>query len=144
MTTPAAERDRNHGRPERASSAPWVRAVAWTAALFYLTSGVWAMVSPGSFHRLVASFDPLNVHYLRDAGAFSLGLAVALITSLTVTRHALPTVLFAVGIGSIAHTLSHVVDASAGGRPTFDIPSLALLGIVLLAAAWSTRHRPAK
>lgn len=119
----------------------WVRTVAWIGAIFYTVTGPWAMASPGTFHDIVAPFDPLNIHYLRDAGAFSIGLAAALLLALVVDRRALPVALLAVGVGSIAHELSHIIDHAAGGRPILDIPSLAILGAALLAAGWSQRRR---
>lgn len=122
--------------------ATWVRTVAWAGAAFYLFNGIWPMVSPGSFYRVVAPFDPLNVHFLRDAGAFSIGLSAALLIGLTIERRALPAALLAVGIGSIAHGISHVVDHAAGGRPAFDIPSLGLFGVLLVAAGWTALRRP--
>lgn len=128
-------------RVDRRTSSAWVTAVGWVGAVFYLVNGLWAMAWPATFQRVVAPFDPLNVHYLRDAGAFSLGLGIALILGLTIERRALPTALLAGGIASVAHAASHIVDQAAGGRPILDIPSLGVLGLALLAAGWATAGR---
>ena len=42
-----------------------------------LVPGVWAFVATAGFAGTVAQFDPYNQHYLRDVGAFQIGLGVA-------------------------------------------------------------------
>lgn len=41
--------------------------------------------------------------------------------------------LFGVGVGSVAHTISHIVGHDFGGNPVFDIPLFAVLSVLLLA-----------
>ena len=52
---------------KKPTDAPaWVRITAWIGAVFYGVTGPWALASPRTFHDIVATLDPLNVHYLRD------------------------------------------------------------------------------
>jgi uncharacterized membrane protein len=53
------------------------KVVALLGGLFFLVVGAWAFVHPPSFSDVVPPFPPLNVHYLRDAGAFQIGLGAA-------------------------------------------------------------------
>jgi uncharacterized membrane protein len=111
------------------------RVVAALGGLFFVVAGVWAFVHPPSFSEVVAPFPPLNVHYLRDAGAFQIGLGVALLLAL-VRADALLVALVAVGAASLFHLASHVIDIDRGGQPVRDLVSLAVLaGVLLLAAA---------
>jgi hypothetical protein len=102
--------------------------------------GVWAFLAPRSFFDTLAVFDPFNAHFVRDIGAFQLGLGAVLLLAL-LWRDALLVALTGVGLGMAVHTVSHVVDRHAGGDPTVDIPTFALLTVVLLGAAvlrWRT------
>jgi uncharacterized membrane protein len=111
------------------------RIVAALGGLFFLVAGVWAFVHPPSFSEVVAPFPPLNVHFLRDAGAFQIGLGVALLLAL-VRADALLVALAAVGTASLFHLASHVFDIDRGGEPVRDLVSLSILaGVLLLAAA---------
>ena len=51
-----------------------------------------------------------------------------------VTRDALVVALVGTGIGAAAHVVSHLVGTDLGGNPGLDIPSLSILGILLLIA----------
>jgi uncharacterized membrane protein len=111
------------------------RIVAALGGLSFLVAGVWAFVHPLSFSEVVAPFPPLNVHFLRDAGAFQIGLGVALLLPL-VRADALLVALAAVGTASLFHLASHVIDIDRGGEPVWDLVSLSILaGVLLLAAA---------
>lgn len=118
--------------------------VAVLAGVFFLASGLWAMVSPEGFFDAAAPFDPFNAHLIRDVGAFMVGLgALLLLAAARFAADALAVALCGAGIGAVAHTLSHVVDRHHGGTPAVDIPVWTLLSLVLL---WSgvTRWRHGK
>jgi peptidoglycan/LPS O-acetylase OafA/YrhL len=99
-----------------------------------LVLGIWAFVDPPSFYERVASFPPLNVHFLRDAGAFQIGLGAALLLALAWTD-ALLVALAAVGVGSALHFAGHVIDENRGGSPVRDLLFLGILAAILLLAA---------
>jgi uncharacterized membrane protein len=103
--------------------------------LVFLLGGIWAMVAPESFFDTVATFEPYNQHFIQDLGAFQIGLGAVLLVAVLASRaDALAVALFGVGIGASAHVVSHLVGRDLGGRPSFDIPSLTLLAVLLLLA----------
>jgi len=102
------------------------------AGAYYLLFGFWALLAPGSFYYQIAGFVPLNVHFLHDAGAFQIGLGLALVL-VVVMSDALLAVALAVGTASLLHVVAHIVDINRGGQPLRDITALALLTAVLAA-----------
>ncbi len=86
--------------------------------VFYLVTGAWAYLAPLSFFSAVATFAPLNIHLLHDAGAFQLGLGLAL---------TVPVALRA----PLRAPLIAVLGASV---PTTDLPVLTLICVALAAA----------
>lgn len=117
-------------------SASWPKVVAGAGGVLLAALGLWAMVSPQSFFDAVAKFEPYNRHFLQDVGAFQIGLAAVLLLALT-GRDVLAVALVGVGIGGLAHTLSHVLGVDLGGTPAVDIPALSLLTVLLLVAGWT-------
>ncbi len=101
--------------------------------VFYLVTGTWAYLAPLSFFSAVATFAPLNIHLLHDAGAFQLGLGLALTVPVAL-RAPLRAPLIAVLGASVLHLLAHVEDIRLGGHPTTDLPVLALICVALAAA----------
>jgi hypothetical protein len=129
MTTDAAQRSATTRRQSGS------RSVAVLAGVFFAGSGLWAMVAPEAFFDAAATFEPFNAHLIRDVGAFMVGLgAVLLLAAARPAVEALAVALCGVGIGAVAHTLSHVVDRDHGGTPAVDIPFWAVVSLVLLWA----------
>jgi hypothetical protein len=118
------------------------RAVAVLGGASFLASGFWAMAGPDSFFETVATFEPYNQHFVQDIGAFQIGLGAVLLLAATWTRaDALAVGLVGVGIGSTAHTISHVIGRDLGGTPERDIPLTALMSLLLLAGGlWRWRQ----
>lgn len=112
------------------------RIVAVAVGGFLALSGVWAFVAPTLFYEAVALFEPYNAHFVRDIGAFQIGLGAVLLLAL-LSRDALLVALAGVGIGSAFHVLGHVIDIDRGGTPAVDIPLFALVTVALLAAAFA-------
>lgn len=112
-----------------------VRAVAVAAGAFFVVAGLAAFIVPAAFFEAAATFEPYNEHFVRDIGAFQLGLGMVLLLSAWV-EDALVVALGGVGIGSLVHSGGHVLDRDLGGDPAVDIPFFAALSIVLVIAAW--------
>jgi hypothetical protein len=117
------------------------RAVGVLGGASFLASGLWAMLGPESFFETVATFEPYNQHFIQDIGAFQIGLGAVLLLAATTRADALAVGLVGVGIGSVAHTVSHVIGRDLGGTPELDIPLTALTSLLLLAGGlWSWRQ----
>jgi len=112
----------------------FVRLVAIGVGLVFVVAGVWAFAAPRSFFENAAAFEPYNAHFIRDIGAFQLGLGAVLLLGVWV-RDALFAALAGVAVGAVAHVVAHIVDQHAGGQPAFDIPMFGLLAVLLVAAA---------
>src|ERR687898_201556 len=111
------------------------RAAAAIGGVIFGAVGIWALVAPRSFFDTLARFEPYNQHFLQDIGAFQIGLgAVLLLAALAPHADLLAAALLGVGIGSVAHAVSHVLGIDLGGRPALDIPVLSALAVVLLVA----------
>ena len=95
--------------------------------------GLWMFASPRSFYTALATYPPLHVHFLRDAGAFNVGLGAGLLVGLRL-KDALATALAAAATAAVFHAASHVIDIEAGGKPT-DPWLLALFALVMVAGA---------
>ena len=115
------------------SSSSLPRTVALIAGAVILSTGVWAMADPRSFFDAVATFEPYNPHFLQDIGAFQIGLGAVLLVALR-QADGLVVALVGVGMGSLAHLVSHVLGTDLGGAPAVDIPALAILSLALLVA----------
>ena len=95
------------------------------------------MIDPRSFFAALAAFEPYNQHFLQDIGAFQVGLgAVLLLAGVPTRSDGLTIALGGVGIGSALHTVSHVIGRDLGGTPETDIPTFALMTVLLVGAAW--------
>ncbi|SFQ31964.1 PPOX class probable F420-dependent enzyme, Rv2061 family [Amycolatopsis arida] len=99
-------------------------------------TGAWALSAPTSFAEF-AGFD-VHVHFLRDAGAFQLGLGAGLLLAL-LWADALATVLAGFLLATTVHTVNHAVDLDVGGSP-WQAWSLGAAS-VLVAAALAVRLR---
>lgn len=108
------------------------RTIAAVGGFVLMTFGIWAMVSPVGFFEAVARFEPYNAHFLQDIGAFQVGLGAMLLLAAFVTNDALTAALVGGGAGALLHVVSHLVSLDAGGNPGVDVPSLSLLGVLLL------------
>ena len=113
----------------------FARAAAWVVAGFWLGSGLWAFVAPQSFYDQLATFPPYNVHLLHDIGALSIGLGAVIVFSL-LRMPALRSALLGVGVGSVFHVASHVIDYDQ--KPdVMDVLGLAAIALLTLGAAFA-------
>lgn len=111
------------------------RVVAIVGGVTFVAAGGWAMVDPHSFFEAVALFEPYNRHFVQDLGAFQVGLGVVLLLAAVPRRaDALSVALIGVGAGAALHFVSHIVGRDLGGAPERDIPTFAVLAVLLLAA----------
>ena len=115
-------------------SEQFSRMVAILVGLVFAAAGLWALLAPRSFFEGAAHFEPYNAHFIRDIGAFQLGLGAVLLLSAWL-RDALLVVLTGVAIGAVAHLASHVTDRHLGGDPAVDLPTFTVIAALLIAAA---------
>jgi len=109
------------------------RMIALAIGVFYLLVGLWAFLYPASFYSLVATFQPPNLHFLHDAGAFQVGLGLALLLPGVLGRGLRPA-LVAVLAASMLHFVAHIEDMRLGGHPATDLTVLGLVCLALAAA----------
>lgn len=120
-------------RQRRVSGHWFPRFAALIGGLIFTIFGVWAMVAPQSFFDSLAVFDPYNQHFVQDIGAFQIGLGVVLLLAwFSGGADAIAVSLLGVGVGSLAHAVSHIVGSDLGGTPGVDIPTFLVIGVVLL------------
>ena len=113
------------------------RVVAVILGATFVALGIWGMAEPRSFFTALAAFEPYNQHFLQDIGAFQVGLgAVLLLAGIPARLDGLALALFGVGSGSALHTVSHVIGRDLGGTPETDIPTFAVMTVLLLATGW--------
>ena len=114
------------------------RVVLGIGGVFFTAFGLWAFLAPSAFFDAVATFEPFNSHFVRDIGAFQLGLGAVLLLAL-LPWPAAAVALVGAGVGAAAHAIGHVLDRDLGGSPATDIPTFALVALVLLLVGWRAR-----
>ena len=92
------------------STGPLVTAALVLGALNYLVPGFWAYIAPSHFQSVVAPWASLGEHFLRDAGAFSIGFGISVVAALF-WRDAIIVVLIGISVASLLHAISHTIDA---------------------------------
>lgn len=114
----------------RANGIRWVTILGGAAFLLF---GLWAFAAPQSFFDTLATFEPYNVHLIRDIGSFQIGLgAVLVLVAFLPDAHG--GALLGVGVGGAFHAAAHVMDRDLGGSPGTDIPTFALIAALMLWA----------
>lgn len=110
------------------------RPIALLAGLFFVGFGLWAFLDPKGFYEQIATYPPYNRHFLHDAGAFQIGIGVALLLALQ-WKDGLSVALGGAVAAGIVHAISHFIDQDLGGRdsdPWFlsFVAALAVIGLV--------------
>ena len=108
----------------------------------YVAAAVALLVAPEWFYGALGEFPPFNRHYMGDAGAFLLGIGIALLVAAQEPRRYL--VLLYIGIAvSWLHAVNHLFDAvshpgtgQAGLADTLVIvaPAIALTAATIVLA----------
>lgn len=117
------------------------RLAAGLGGFLLLGLGAWAMVAPESFFNMIALFEPYNAHFIQDIGAFQIGMGVVLLLAGYITSDALTAALLGIGVGALAHVVSHLIGIDAGGNPSVDLPGLSVLAVILLLGGWIRRKQ---
>jgi len=112
---------------------PVLVAAVLVCAASMLALGAWAYLAPHSFADFI-DYPPSNRHLIHDAGAFQLGIGVTTLLAL-LWSDGLLAALTGFAVASALHTVSHWTDRNLGGHGS-DVPSLALLTLVALAAIY--------
>jgi hypothetical protein len=118
------------------------KAIATIVGVSFLLFGLWALGAPRSFFDQLAEFHPYNQHFIQDIGAFQIGLGAVLLLAVSARFDTLATALLGVGIGSLAHVVSHFVGSDLGGNTARDIPTFAILSGLILVAGWMQAKKP--
>lgn len=107
-----------------------------------LAFGVWAYLAPRSFAGYI-DYDPYNEHLIHDAGAFQIGLGVAVLLAVF-SADSVAVALSGFAAASALHTLSHYTDRHIGGHSS-DVPLLGLLTVIAVVGlgvhVWSRRRQ---
>jgi len=135
FTVSRASRQLPHARLSgRVLSNTIARVLAGACSLFFLGSGLFALLAPEAFYNLAALYPPYNRHFIHDIGAFMLGLGAGLALALVLTD-ALLVGLAAATVAGVAHFVSHVMDRELGGLPTDPI-TFGVFALVLVGLTW--------
>ena len=118
-----------------------VRSVVLVCAASMLSLGLWAVVAPRSFAGWI-SFPPYNEHLIHDAGAFQIGIGVALLLSLLLDD-VLTVALGGFLAGGTLHVFNHAMDGHLGGHPSdpWWLAAQVLLAAVALGIHLRSRSR---
>jgi uncharacterized protein YjeT (DUF2065 family) len=91
--------------PGRLATAALVLGVLAT-----LVPGLWAYIAPSHFHSVVAPWAPLGEHFLRDGGAFQVGIGTSVVAALFI-RDGITVALSGLSMATLLHAVSHAIDA---------------------------------
>jgi hypothetical protein len=108
---------------------------------FTLLLGLWALIDASSFFDNVGEFAPYNGHYVRDVGAFQIGIGAALLAALAWRDDAVLAALCGGAAGATGHEIAHIVDVGDGGRDSDPITLGVIAVIVTGAFLWRLRAR---
>jgi hypothetical protein len=86
------------------------RGVIAVVGLLDVAAGLALLVAPAWFYTTVAEFPPFNRHYAGDAGAFLLGIGLALVLAARDPRRYVALLLIGVAV-SWLHAINHLYDA---------------------------------
>jgi len=106
-----------------------------------MSRGLWALVAPRSFAGWI-SFPPYNEHLIHDAGAFQIGIGVALLLSLLLDD-VLTVALGGFLAGGTLHVFNHAMDGHLGGHSSdpWWLAAQVLLAAVALGIHLRSRSR---
>ena len=79
------------------------------AALTSLVFGLWAYIAPSHFQSVIAPWASLGEHFLRDGGAFQIGIGSMVVAALY-CRDAITVVLTGSSVATLLHAISHMID----------------------------------
>ncbi len=91
-------------------------AITALGAAVFLVFGLWSFLDPRSFFEQLAHFEPYNVHFLHDVGAFQVGIGATLATALWHRTDAIFAARGGAGVGAAFHVAAHIRDHDLGGR----------------------------
>jgi uncharacterized protein YjeT (DUF2065 family) len=115
-----------------------VRFFTALSALMFVIPGLMLIFTPRLFYDLLADFPPYNQHFMGDAGAFSLGIGIALLMALrNPAQHR--AVLWGAFVAAMAHVLNHAYsDFIVGHEPLrHGLTNTLPLALAALLLAWS-------
>lgn len=102
--------------------------------------GLWAYFAPVSFSHDVAPFAAYSHHYIRDAGAFQIGIATSLLAA-SWWADSLGVALVGFVVASAAHAASHFSDHDTAGALALTVAGL-LAAAALILRTWARQSEP--
>jgi hypothetical protein len=118
----------NPASPSRERLGALTTTVLVLGALTFLVPGGWIFVATRNFADTLAPWADFSAHFLRDAGAFQIGLGVAVLAVLF-WRDAIGVVLAGFAAGTLMHAISHGIDDDYGVAT-----ALAVFGLLVVLA----------
>lgn len=105
-------------------------------AAVFLVFGLWSFLDPRSFFEQLAHFEPYNVHFLHDVGAFQVGIGATLAIALWRRTDAIFAALGGAGVGAAFHVAAHIRDHDLGGSVRDTMGLAVVAALLLIGAAW--------
>ena len=105
-------------------------------AAVFLVFGLWSFLDPRSFFEQLAHFEPYNVHFLHDVGAFQVGIGATLAIALWRRTDAIFAALAGAGVGAAFHVAAHIRDHDLGGSVSDTVGLAVVAALLLIGAVW--------
>lgn len=114
-----------------------LRVVIGLLGLYHLSTGLLALLAPGTFFEQIGRYGAENLHYVGDVGAFTAAYGIALVVALG--RRSWWTPMLALGaIWYGLHAFNHLFDTDEARSDARGWADTVLLAAGGLALAWLT------
>ena len=133
-------------QPRTRSRLDLVGVALLVTGLTQLLPGLLALLAPGTFYDLIATYPPENAHFAKDVGSWQIALGLAAL--LAIGRPALrPLMLVVLALQLALHAISHAIDVELADPEAMGWATLVALvaGALALGALAVREHgRPGR
>ena len=129
--------------PRASARGDLVTAVLLVAGATQVLAGLLAILAPGTFYDLIASYPPENRHFIKDLGSWQIPLGLLAMYGARRPDWRVPLLGF-LGLQYGLHTVSHLIDAGdaeEGWQDAFAIITQAFGALLLLGLFLRERLR---